>query len=37
MRNDEGGALGWPVPAFQAEERAAGYAQLKNGDYKICQ
>jgi hypothetical protein len=27
MRNDEGNALGWPVPAFQAEERAAGYAQ----------
>jgi hypothetical protein len=28
MRNDEGNALGWHVPAFQAEERAAGYAQL---------
>jgi hypothetical protein len=26
MRNDEGVALGWHVPAFQAEERAAGYA-----------
>jgi hypothetical protein len=26
MRNDEGNALGWHVPAFQAEERAAGYA-----------
>jgi hypothetical protein len=33
MRNDEGVALGWPVPAFQAEERDAGYARVISGGW----
>jgi hypothetical protein len=35
MRNDEGNALGWHVPAFQAEERAAGYAQKASRIFSV--